>query len=782
MPRLQVGGQGFNIGSDDFFLPGLVGMMNRTVWTVLNVLFVVLARGGTSVMTECDVDFPGTEQEEQLYRGFALYLIISVGTLLAYTRLVYDSTRGTPLDEEKRKNVPNDLLILVAMMIPQMVAGVLFAILASNWPDVVPGAVDTAGCEALLEQKFVLLVVALVFIWLDVVVFFGSAYLFLHRYDVSRKEAMYMDDFEQNTVRWQNCFQFWCRATRLLTCNLFGFVTSGDDAEEVYHSVGEVFNTWFSGTDMTITDLVAAAILVRIDQRKERRNTELYKRAGDNESSYVPGAKARKKGFRIQGVRALAPLEKAGSRGPDSLTARVADDIDDEDEDKLSSIEAGMAGYIPPQEALESIKMCYEYVHYMVAMYGWKLALYSNMVRMQPVEGLRKVLKLPSPRKERRLGAGDNCIGCSEQALLTHTEVTREQVIYATYSSVSKDTHAVQVPHAVIVDHERQTVVITMRGTMSLQDLMTDFMVEPASLSTCGSTWGFDGGGHYAHAGMLKIAMRIRAALEHNKVLHQLLGVEPTRFDTSYEYDPNDDEAKPFINWDALPNCRGYQLKVLGHSLGGGVASLLCLMLRPSFPGATCIAYAGPGAMMSYKLSVQSREWCTNIYLGDDMIPHLNWQTLRNLKLRVFDVLYRAKVSKARIFRSLFVGSRPEDLLYEPYEVPQTEARLAILRKRDDFMNKRHSGLMENVTMHAPGVTIHLTKMETVLHKKRCGLQTRKERIYEPFWTLPEQDADQREKGYDLNVSTRILLDHFPDLLAPVLRQVLQRYGSEPEL
>lgn len=39
---------------------------------------------------------------------------------------------------------------------------------------------------------------------------------------------------------------------------------------------------------------------------------------------------------------------------------------------------------------------------------------------------------------------------------------------------------------------------------------------------------------------------------------------------------------------------RDYDLIVVGHSLGGGCAQVLSLMLRPSFPSLRCYAYEPP--------------------------------------------------------------------------------------------------------------------------------------------------------------------------------------------
>ena len=39
------------------------------------------------------------------------------------------------------------------------------------------------------------------------------------------------------------------------------------------------------------------------------------------------------------------------------------------------------------------------------------------------------------------------------------------------------------------------------------------------------------------------------------------------------------------------------QLVIVGHSLGGGIASVLALLLKPLYPGLKCFAYSPPGCV-----------------------------------------------------------------------------------------------------------------------------------------------------------------------------------------
>jgi hypothetical protein len=69
------------------------------------------------------------------------------------------------------------------------------------------------------------------------------------------------------------------------------------------------------------------------------------------------------------------------------------------------------------------------------------------------------------------------------------------------------------------LDHDREAVVVWLRGTFSLADLVTDLLVTPADLEPMVKQWGFEGKGHHAHSGMLQVASRIRLYIEKQDIL-----------------------------------------------------------------------------------------------------------------------------------------------------------------------------------------------------------------------------------------------------------------------
>lgn len=67
------------------------------------------------------------------------------------------------------------------------------------------------------------------------------------------------------------------------------------------------------------------------------------------------------------------------------------------------------------------------------------------------------------------------------------------------------DNGLVSTPYAIIVDEdpEVKSIVITVRGTKSLDDMVVDLQYNPISLEKTGKICGFQGNGHYCHSGFL---------------------------------------------------------------------------------------------------------------------------------------------------------------------------------------------------------------------------------------------------------------------------------------
>jgi sn1-specific diacylglycerol lipase len=135
-------------------------------------------------------------------------------------------------------------------------------------------------------------------------------------------------------------------------------------------------------------------------------------------------------------------------------------------------------------------------------------------------------------------------------------------------------------------------VVITVRGTLSLEDCITDAMAQPESLKDAGHDWSFVGDKRYAHSGMLNSAIEIRKSLRSVSCVSELLNYVSGEL-------PAGGDVYRGIGQSLCPNTVSplsepvhiHRLFVVGHSLGAGVASILGLLMKSEFPTLKVLAY-----------------------------------------------------------------------------------------------------------------------------------------------------------------------------------------------
>lgn len=200
-------------------------------------------------------------------------------------------------------------------------------------------------------------------------------------------------------------------------------------------------------------------------------------------------------------------------------------------------------------------------------------------------------------------------------AFARHAGLQPEDILLSSFTQTPEiATGAVPLAHFVAVDHEARAVVLTIRGTLGIDDLLTDLKCDYAPLTWQGREWT-------AHGGMLRCAQHL--AKQDNRVLATLR--------------------------EALEAHAGYGLILCGHSLGGGVAAMLGIMLseRDSLcgnfvttsetplvpPGRRihCFSYGSPAAI-SAGLRAETCDLVTSVVYGRDIVPSLSLGTLRDFQ------------------------------------------------------------------------------------------------------------------------------------------------------
>lgn len=266
-----------------------------------------------------------------------------------------------------------------------------------------------------------------------------------------------------------------------------------------------------------------------------------------------------------------------------------------------------------------------KYVRFSAASYG------ANFMRL---------LGIGSPPPAPRAAAGNRHVP-AHHAFSHYASLPVDTILLSSYADPDGGFDAAgqtgtgrPLVHFVCVDHDAAAVVVTCRGTLGLEDVLTDLTCEYADLvlptpDCIAGTAGAGGGGgqprtYRVHKGILASA----SLLLQSRLLATLKA--------------------------ALETYPTYGLVLTGHSLGGGVAALTALLIASPSPsssssdsttgGATWVtahaalppgrrvhAYAyGPPACVCERLRRRSRTLVTTVVNGRDIVPSLSIGQIRD--------------------------------------------------------------------------------------------------------------------------------------------------------
>ncbi|KAF1863467.1 hypothetical protein Lal_00030499 [Lupinus albus] len=191
----------------------------------------------------------------------------------------------------------------------------------------------------------------------------------------------------------------------------------------------------------------------------------------------------------------------------------------------------------------------------------------------------------------------------------------------------------------IIADHSMGCFLLMIRGTHSIKDTLTAVTgtVIPFHHSVVyqGGVSGLVLG--YAHCGMVAAARWIAKL------------------------------AIPCL-LEALHHHPDYEVKIVGHSLGGGTAALLTYILREQkeLSMTTCVTFA-PAACMTWELAESGNSFITSVINGADLVPTFSAASVDDLRSEVTASAWindlRDKIEQTRILRIVYrsasaLGSR----------------------------------------------------------------------------------------------------------------------------
>ena len=194
------------------------------------------------------------------------------------------------------------------------------------------------------------------------------------------------------------------------------------------------------------------------------------------------------------------------------------------------------------------------------------------------------------------------------------------EIVYATYH-----VEIGEPPFFVALDHDRRTVVISIRGTLSLQDIITDLNAEAEFLPTNPPQENWLG-----HKGMIEAALYIRRKLAEEKILERAFSSHPHK------------------------GTQNYSLVLVGHSLGAGTATILAILLREVYNDLVCYAFSPPGGLLSLPAVEYTKQFTTSVILGKDVVPRLGLHQMEALRFDLMEAIKKSREPKWKTIATSF--------------------------------------------------------------------------------------------------------------------------------
>ncbi|XP_013101235.2 diacylglycerol lipase-alpha [Stomoxys calcitrans] len=357
----------------------------------------------------------------------------------------------------------------------------------------------------------------------------------------------------------------------------------------------------------------------------------------------------------------------------------------------------------------------YRYMQFAAAVYGCRMYCQDN------------------PSKICSLVPDLKCCGRCSASAVPEAEVFEDNCCYGNYAAVKKTlpidgieivyasfhVDVGEIPFFIAIDYTRKKIVISIRGTWDLRDFLISFNFWPEviPLNPPRDDW-------LGAKGFVKAAVYIKNQLEEKSLLQMAFNKNTER------------------------NTHTFELLVVGHSMGAGVATILAILLKPSYPSLQSINYSSPGSLLSMAAMEYSKTFITTICMGKDFYIHLGGQ-------------YQISLLCADVENALQHSIDPK---WKTILCPNAKS-FAEVYGNDIELNKYQQARMKarsRITyqpMYPPGRILHIVRQ----HSK----DTKKSRkpVFRAIWT---NNTDYAETP----VSPVLVPDHMPKNLMSALKKI----------
>uniref|UniRef100_A0A8B9FDU7 Diacylglycerol lipase-alpha n=1 Tax=Amazona collaria TaxID=241587 RepID=A0A8B9FDU7_9PSIT len=606
------------------------------------------------------------------------YLGILLSCMIAEVAIIWLSMRGSILYTEPRDSMQYVLYVRLAILLIEFV----YAIVGIVWLTQYYTSCNDITAKSVTLGMVVCNWVVILSVCITVLCVFDPTGRTFVKLRATKRRQRNLRTYNLRHRLEEGQASSWTRRLKVFLC----CTRTKDSQSDAYSEIAYLFAEFFRDLDIVPSDIIAGLVLLR--QRQRAKRNAVLDEANNDILAFLSGM----------------PV----TRNTKYLDLKNA------------------------QEMQRYKEVCY-YMLFALAAYGWPIYLMRK-----PTCGLCRLARsccclCPSrPRYAPSVTIEeDNCCGCNAIAIRRHfldENMTSVDIVYTSCHDAVYET-----PFYVAVDHDKKKVVISIRGTLSPKDALTDLTGDAERLPVEGhhGTW-------LGHKGMVLSAEYIKKKLEQEMVLSQAFGRDLGR------------------------GTKHYGLIVVGHSLGAGTAAILSFLLRPQYPSLKCFAYSPPGGLLSEDAMEYSKEFVTAVVLGKDLVPRIGLSQLEGFRRQLLDVLQRSTKPKWRIIVGATKCIPKTELPEETEENSVTSNRLWT------HPSDLTIALSASTPLYPPGRIIHVVHNHPA---EQCCCCEQEDPTYFAIW------GDNKAFN-EVIISPAMLHEHLPYVVMEGLNKVLENYNK----
>lgn len=669
MPGLVVFKRRWSIGSDDLVVPAAFMIVVHLIWIIVLTTTLLVVNFDTDAI--CMKDLKG--------HVFGYLVILSV-CLVVEGCIAWTSMRGSIINTEPRRYMQHFIymrLVIFLVELAWLIVGVVWT--AKHYQSCAPGSVNRIVLAVIICNWGIMLSV-IIFVWctFDTA---GRKWVKMKRFQESlrrkRRDRKHSSCARRNWRQRKALRAYeekWDKRFNLLCCCM---ERRGRDQSSI-SEVAQLFTEFFRELDVVPSDVVAGLLLLRRYQKLQMKNCVSQKT--NDIYQYLSGAPITPKTHFLQ---------------------------------------------LNDPNVMEEYKLIIHYMEYALAAYGWPAYMMMNnaigLCSLIPYLSCCCCKHCFSSHQNYTTVIEDNCCDCNFAAMKQLSGLPEADIVYVTYHvDVGK------TPFYVAIDHQQRKVVICIRGTLSLQDVLTDLKAESAMLPLDPPIENWLG-----HEGMVDAAQYIYKKLKEENILVKA-------FNSVLEQGISE-----------------YKLVLVGHSLGAGTAAILAILMKKEYPTLHCYAYSPPGGLISEECAEATKSYITSVIVGKDIVPRIGLSQLELLRSDLINVIKMNEKPKWKIIRQSMMcclSDNPDPVLEGEIE------RNVRLHPIDSGI-----GLSAHKPLFLPGKIIHIVRSHPVIKKSKCKPNA-------PVYQAIIADNSNFEQ---VLVSPTMINDHFPDNVLDALQKVL---------